>query len=87
VAFAWVITDKATFGYLAEVFVLEGHRGVGLSKMLLGAVLAHPELLDVRKILLSTRDAHGLHAGFGLTPLANPGRLMEHIRQGGSAPP
>ena len=77
VAFARVITDKATFGYLADVFVLPDHRGQGYSKTLVAAILAHPELQGLRRLSLATSDAHGLYAGFGFAPPANPGSLME----------
>ena len=68
VAFARVITDKATFGYLADVFVLPEHRGRGHSKALVAAILAHPELQGLRRLSLATSDAHGLYAGFGFVP-------------------
>ncbi len=77
VAFARVITDRATFAYLADVYVLEPHRGQGLSKRMLDAIAAHPDLQGLRRFLLVTRDAHGLYARYGFTPLANPGRVME----------
>ena len=77
IGFARVITDKATFAYLADVFVLEAHRGKGLSKTLMAEILAHPELQDLRRWLLATWDAHGLYAQFGFTPLDRPERIME----------
>ncbi|MCR3904447.1 GNAT family N-acetyltransferase [Aeromonas hydrophila] len=77
VAFARVITDKATFGYLADVFVLPEHRGQGYSKSLVAAMLDHPELQGLRRLSLATSDAHGLYAGFGFVPPASPGSLME----------
>ena len=77
VAFARLVTDRATFAYLADVFVLPQHRRRGLSKRLMEAILAHPELQGLRRWLLATRDAHGLYAQFGFAPLANPSRLME----------
>lgn len=77
VAFARVITDKATFGYLADVFVLPAHRGQGHSKALIAAILAHPELQGLRRLMLATADAHGLYAGFGFVPPARPENLME----------
>jgi GNAT superfamily N-acetyltransferase len=79
VGFARVITDRATFAYLADVFVLEAHRGKGLSKQLMAAILAHAELQDLRRWLLATWDAHGLYAQFGFTPLARPDRIMERL--------
>ena len=77
VGLARVVTDKATFAYLADVYVLEAHRGKGLSKRLLDAVLAHDELQGLRRFLLATKDAHGLYAQFGFKVLANPSRMME----------
>jgi GNAT superfamily N-acetyltransferase len=74
--FARVITDFATFAYLADVFVVLKHRGRGVSKMLLRAILAHPELKGLRRFLLATQDAHGLYAQFGFQPLAQPEHFM-----------
>ena len=67
VGFARVISDHATYAYLADVFILEKHRGKGLSKRLMEAVLAHPELQGLRRWTLATRDAHGLYEQFGFT--------------------
>jgi GNAT superfamily N-acetyltransferase len=75
--FARVITDKASFAYLADVYVLEAHRGQGLSKRLVEQILAHPELKGLRRFLLATADAHALYAQFGFKPLAAPDRMME----------
>ena len=77
VGFARVITDRATFAYLADVFVLEGHRGRGLSKWLLEVLVGHRSLQGVRRFTLATRDAHGLYEQFGFQPLANPQIFME----------
>ncbi|HET7732122.1 MAG TPA: GNAT family N-acetyltransferase [Usitatibacter sp.] len=77
VGFARVVTDQATFAYLADVFVLESHRGRGLSKILVAAVVADPRLQGLRRWMLATRDAHGLYARFGFVPLAVPARFME----------
>ena len=77
VGFARVVTDKASFAYLADVYVLEEHRGQGLSKRLVGEVLAHPDLQGLRRVLLATADAHGLYAQFGFNPLARPQNMME----------
>ncbi len=77
VGFARVITDKASFAYLADVYVLEEHRGQGLSRRLVGEILAHPELQGLRRVLLATADAHGLYARFGFAALAAPDRMME----------
>jgi GNAT superfamily N-acetyltransferase len=79
VGFARVVTDKATFAYLADVYVLEAHRGKGLSKRLIREILAHEELQVLRRFLLATKDAHGLYAQFGFKELANPARMMERL--------
>jgi GNAT superfamily N-acetyltransferase len=76
VGFARVITDFATMAYLADVFVVPAHRGRGVSKKLLRAILAHPELQGLRRFLLATQDAHGLYAQFGFQPLAHPEHFM-----------
>jgi GNAT superfamily N-acetyltransferase len=72
-----VITDKATFAYLSDVYVLEAHRGRGLSKWLLEVIRGHSDLQGLRRFMLATWDAHGLYAQFGFTPLTNPSRMME----------
>lgn len=77
VAFARAITDRATFAYVADVYVLEEHRGRGLSRWMMEALVAHPDLQGLRRMILATRDAHGLYAKFGFTPLAAPPRWME----------
>jgi GNAT superfamily N-acetyltransferase len=77
VGFARIITDRATFAYLADVFVLEEHRGQGLSKRLMTAITRHPDLQGLRRWMLATRDAHGLYAQFGFRPLKDPERFME----------
>jgi GNAT superfamily N-acetyltransferase len=77
VGFARVTTDRATFAYLADVFVLEAERGKGVSKGLMAAVLAHPELQGLRRFMLATSDAHALYARYGFTPPARPATLME----------
>jgi GNAT superfamily N-acetyltransferase len=89
VGFARVVTDRATFAWLADVFVLEAYRGRGLSKWLVESVRSHPALQGLRRFLLATRDAHGLYRRYGFTPLADPGRFLEVFRpdiyQAGSA--
>lgn len=75
--FARVITDQATFGYLADVFVDEAHRQKGLSKELMRFILSHPSLQGLRRFMLATKDAHGLYTSFGFNPLREPGRFME----------
>jgi GNAT superfamily N-acetyltransferase len=77
VGLARVITDKATFAYLSDVYVLEAHRGKGLSKWMLEVIRDHQELQGLRRFMLATSDAHALYAQFGFTPLANPSRMME----------
>lgn len=76
VGFARVVSDRATFAYLADVFVLEEYRGRGLSKWLLEVIGGHPELQDLRRWLLATADAHGLYRQFGYEPLAEPDKYM-----------
>ncbi len=78
VGFARMVTDNATFAYLADVFIIEEFRGQGLSKWLMECILSHTDLQGLRRILLATRDAHGLYTKFGFTPLNNPDRFM-HI--------
>ena len=80
IGFARVISDRATHAYLADVFVLESHRGRGLGVYLMEAVLAHPELQGLRRFGLVTRDAHALYDKFGFRPLAQPERHMEIVR-------
>jgi GNAT superfamily N-acetyltransferase len=80
VGFARVVTDRATFAYLADVFVLESHRARGLSKLLMQAIVEHPDLQGLRRFSLSTKDAHGLYAMFGFTALRAPERHMEVLR-------
>ncbi len=77
VGFARMITDKATFAYLADVYVLDEHRGKGLSKFLMNEILAHPDLQGLRRMVLATRDAHGLYEQFGFKALASPEIFME----------
>jgi GNAT superfamily N-acetyltransferase len=76
-AMARVVTDRATFGLICDVFVDSGWRGHGLGKALVGYLRAHPELQGFRRLMLATRDAHGLYAQFGFTPLAVVDRWME----------
>ena len=77
VGFARVITDYATFAYLADVFVLEAHRGQGLGKWLIEVVLSHPDLRGLRRWLLATGDAHELYRKYGFAELARAGIFME----------
>jgi GNAT superfamily N-acetyltransferase len=80
VAFARVITDRATFAYLADVYVLEAHRGQHLSRWLMDSIVAHPDLSGLRRFMLVTRDAHGLYARYGFVPVAKPEAIMEIVR-------
>jgi len=77
VGFARVITDKATFAYMADVFIDENFRGRGLSKWLMEVITTHPDLQGLRRFMLATRDAHGLYSQFGFTPLTNTDRWMQ----------
>lgn len=77
VGFARVITDFATFAYLADVFVLPPERGKGLSKWLMEVIIDHPRLQGLRRFILATRDAHKLYSQFGFRPFAKPERWME----------
>jgi GNAT superfamily N-acetyltransferase len=76
VGFARVITDHATFGYLADVFIIENYRGKGLSKWMMKEIMLHPHLQGFRRWMLATRDAHGLYEKFGFKPLDKPERVM-----------
>jgi len=77
IGFARVVTDFATFAWLADVFILEEERGKGISKKLVTAIQAHPQLQGLRRFMLGTRDAHGLYAQFGFEPVKYPERFME----------
>jgi len=76
VAFARVVSDRAVFAYMMDVFVIPEYRGRGISKVLMRAVLDHPDLQNLRTFLLATHDAHGLYEQFGFRPLAQPERWM-----------
>lgn len=78
--FARVVTDKATFAYLADVFILEAHRGKGLSKWLMQVVEEHKDLQGLRRFMLATRDAHDLYRQFEFRELANPSSMMEILK-------
>jgi GNAT superfamily N-acetyltransferase len=77
VGFARVISDYATYAYVADVYVLEESRGLGLGKWLMECIRQHPQLQGLRRWSLSTRDAHGLYRHSGFQPLAYPERMME----------
>jgi N-acetylglutamate synthase-like GNAT family acetyltransferase len=76
VAFARVVTDKCTFAWLADVFVFPEHRGRGVGKLLVEAVLAHPDFEGMKRWFLGTADAHELYRRFGFSEPINPGRFM-----------
>jgi GNAT superfamily N-acetyltransferase len=77
IGFARLITDYATFAYLADVYVLEEYRGKGLSKMLMKYIIDQPWTKGLRRIMLATSDAHTLYKQYGFQPPANPETLME----------
>jgi N-acetylglutamate synthase-like GNAT family acetyltransferase len=81
IGLARVITDKATFAYLCDVYILEEFRGNGLSKWLMECVQKHPDLQNLRRFMLATKDAHGLYTQFGFKPAAAPERLMEIVNR------
>ena len=76
-----VVTDRATFAWVADVFVLPGHRGCGLAHWMIETLLAHPDMAGMRRFMLATSDAHQVYADCGFTPLADPGRFMEIARR------
>ena len=76
VGFARAITDRAWYAYIADVFVDEAHRGKGLGKLIMEAVTSHPDLQNLRRMMLGTADAHGLYRQFGFTDLDQPERWM-----------
>ena len=77
VGFARVVSDKATFAYIGDVFVIDEFRGKGLSKWLMKVIVEHPELQGLRRWVLATKDAHGLYSQFEFGPLRFPERWME----------
>ena len=82
VGFARVITDRATFAYLSDVYILEAYRGRGLARRLMDAVMGHPDLQGLRRFSLTTRDAEGLYRQYGFRELATPQRHLEISRPG-----
>jgi GNAT superfamily N-acetyltransferase len=80
VGLARVVTDHATFAYLCDVYVLEEHRGRGLGKLMMRAVMDHPALTGARRAMLGTLDAHGLYAQFGFRAPPDDGRLMQILK-------
>ena len=79
VGLARIVTDYATFAWLCDVFVHEDYRGKGVGKWLMATIISHPDLHDLRRIMLATRDAHGLYSQFGFTSMNNPERWMERF--------
>lgn len=79
--FARVITDYTSFAYIADVFILEAHRGKGLSKWLMTVILNYPDLKDIRKWALRTKDAHTLYSRFGFSSPQHPESYMEYVPQ------
>jgi GNAT superfamily N-acetyltransferase len=77
VGFARVISDYATYAYVSDVFVLPSHRGRGIGKQIMAAIVAHPDLQGLRRWTLFTRDAHGLYRQYGFCEPRHPERLME----------
>lgn len=86
VGFARAVTDYATFAYVADVYVEEGHQGRGLGKWLVQALQEHPRLQGLRRWSLATLDAHGLYAQFGWQPMAHPERWMERYDPAANPP-
>jgi len=78
VGFARVVSDKSTFGYIGDVFVVDEHRGKGLSKWLMECIMKHPELQGFRRWIILTRDAHSLYQKFGFTPVKKPQNYIEN---------
>ena len=81
IGFARVVTDYCTFAWLADVFIVEGHRGMGLSKWLMEVIIKHPQLVKMRRWVLATKDAHGLYTQFGFRHLLQPERWMEWFNE------
>ncbi len=80
VAYGRVVTDGATFAWFCDVFVSTEVRGLGIGKMLAAGVVEDLEPLDLKRILLSTGDAHGLYAQYGFAPLTEPSKMMARVR-------
>ena len=77
IGFARMISDFATFAYLADVYILSNYRGQGLSKWLMQFIMKHPDMQGLRRYMLATKDAHGLYAQFGFIQIPNPETLMQ----------
>jgi GNAT superfamily N-acetyltransferase len=80
IGFARIVTDRSTFALVADVFILQAHRGKGLAKWLMQSVVEHEDLQGLRRLLLLTSDAHALYRQFGFESLGNPSRFMEVFR-------
>jgi GNAT superfamily N-acetyltransferase len=80
IGFGRVVTDRAVFGYFADIFVLPEFRGSGVGKRLVRAMLEHPDVARLNSVHLRTRDAHGLYAQFGFEPIANAEEMMARYR-------
>lgn len=79
IGFGRMITDYATFAWIADVWIDEPHRGKGIGRDIVRWFLEHPQLSGVRRVALNTRDAHGVYAALGFTPLSRPNYLMERL--------
>ena len=77
VGFARMVTDLATWAWLCDVFVLPDHQGGGLGTAMVGAIIEHPDVVDVKRQFLATSDAHELYAKYGYRPLDDPSKWME----------
>ncbi len=87
VGFARVVSDYATFGWVCDVFILESHRGLGLSKWLVETIIEHPDLRGIRRLLLATRDAHELYRRYaGFRVVEHPEKLMERPNPAAAVP-
>lgn len=80
IGFARMVTDRATFGYLADVFIIEQYRGQGVSKSLMDAIVAHPQLQGLRRTMLATSDAHGLYEQYGFERIIDSSMLMQNYQ-------
>ena len=81
VGFARVVTDRVTFAWICDVFILRAHRGVGLGKWMIETITAHPQIKGVKRVMLATRDAHGLYRDYGgFQPLEHPEKWMARVR-------
>lgn len=87
IGFARVITDRATYAYVSDVFVLDSHRRRGVGRRLMAAIMAHPDLQGLRRWTLFTRDAHGLYRRFGFGEPRHPDRLLEIFDEAPYGPP